>query len=101
MLKQRHVLLPEDAVVDTLRLNTDADAQCVSLLVIGACALVDSQCTAAVTEGVAVDTGLGIDRGIDYGAQSLANLCGRTGSMANGEGPGVNLLLLIASSLVD
>ncbi|MNN78419.1 hypothetical protein D3C81_1949770 [compost metagenome] len=92
-IDQRHVLLHEDAVVDTLRLSTEADTQCVGLLVAGAGALVDAQRAAAVAEGVALDAGMGIDGRVDTGAQALANLGGRVGVMANGEGPHVGLLL--------
>ncbi|CAI8824261.1 hypothetical protein EMIT0P294_10833 [Pseudomonas sp. IT-P294] len=91
----------EDAVVNTLRLRTNADAQCVGLLVAGARALVHAQCAVAVAEGVALDAGLSIDPGIDHRAQPLANLCGRVGIMTNGKSTGIGLLLLVARSLVD
>ncbi|MNT92430.1 hypothetical protein D3C72_2337160 [compost metagenome] len=44
---------------------------------------------------------MGIDPGIDNGAQPLANIRGRAGVTANGEGPGVRLLLQVAGCLVD
>lgn len=62
VVEQRHVLLHEDAVVDTLRLVTDADAQCIRLLVTRAGALVHAQGTVAATEGVALNAGAGIHR---------------------------------------
>ena len=54
VVEQRHVLLHEDAVVDALRLSTEADAQCVGLLGAGPGALVDPQRAAALAESIAL-----------------------------------------------
>lgn len=101
VVEQRHVLLHEDAVVDTLRLFTDADPQGIGLLVAGTRALVYAQNTVAMAEGVALNAGSSIHPGVDLRIQPLANLSGRAGRIANGDGPGVGLLLLIARGLVD
>ncbi|MNJ54060.1 hypothetical protein D3C77_494830 [compost metagenome] len=91
----------EDAVIDTLWLTADTDSQGIGLLVGSAGALVDAQGATAVAEGIALDAGAGIHRGIDPGTQALTDLGGRVGIVASGEGSGVGLLLHVTGRLVD
>lgn len=101
VVEQRHVLLHEDAVVDALRLGTEAYAQCIGLLGVGAGALVHPEGTAAVAEGVATDARAGIHRRGCGGVQALADQRSGACPGPHGEGAGVGLLLLVTGCLVD